>query len=122
MFEAIGIVMIAVGVGGLAIVGLYAMASGLNPTVAVRPKTPRIDERLLLQASSPVPPHSAHRQKGWRLDGQLADEIFSELFSLRADVAELANEVRALARHMDATRFADKQVVPLDHARRRRAA
>ena len=111
MVETLGTVMILVGAGGLGLVGIWALAPGvaalLRRESIVRPV--RIDEKSLLPAADATPPAArpAQRRSKQRIDGRLADDIFSELFSLRADVAEMTSELHALAARLEGPDFGE---------------
>jgi hypothetical protein len=101
MMQELGFALLGIGVVGM----IAVLAFNFVPGVRREPGKPapiRIDERNLLQPAGPsrdVAPSATKRAVAQAL---AADELFSELFALRAEVAALTEDVRSMRKQLEA--------------------
>lgn len=102
MLHTIGLVLIIGSGGGLGLVALYGLADGFMARRSRLPTAVRLNERDLLAVADLTPSATqAPRPKTVKFDGSLADDIFSEIFSLRADIAEMTAELHSLRESLE---------------------
>jgi len=108
MLSTIGLAMIVAGGAGLALVGLYGLAPGLfRLRRRSRPPGPvRIEEKRLSQLEGLAGQSRADATAVRRANQRVADELFAELFSLRADLAAITQELRSLRDQLEAAGLA----------------
>jgi hypothetical protein len=97
-------VLVICGAGGLVLVGLYGLVPGLIATRRLTPQAAiRIDKHLLAKADVTPRTQSTRRQKevGRPLDPRLAQDLFSEIFVLRSDVANMTQELRSMRERLE---------------------
>jgi hypothetical protein len=105
MLETLGFAFIAAGCVGLTIVGLYGLAPDLMPGRRARSQPIRIQAKNLLQTADLTP--VSRRQTTVELRAQavaprMADDLFAEFFALRAAVAAMTDELRAIRERVHA--------------------
>ncbi len=111
MIETLGIVLIICGAGGLALVGLLALAPGMSLARQVAGHIV-IDEKNLLRSADLTPRPAAVRAA--RVAGvapiplRVPEEVFAELFTLRAEVAALGEELRSLRGQLEGVLLAQE--------------
>lgn len=111
MFEALGLVLIVVGGAGIVLVALFGYLDGRGPRPMV--SSIKIDRNVLVATADLTPRPSPRRAAvpattpATALDTRLADDLFAEVFALRADVAAISSELRNLRQRLDGDAPAD---------------
>ncbi|HXH22732.1 MAG TPA: hypothetical protein VNN10_11950 [Dehalococcoidia bacterium] len=102
MMQEIGLAMVAIGGAGVLAVAATSALQALRRGRA-EPAVIRIDRRRLAPRADLTPGGTSHRPPD-PAPPALADELFSELFALRAEVAALTEDVRSMRRQLEAGR------------------
>ena len=107
MLEILGFVLIFAGLAGLVTVGISGLAPDLMRRHGgrARRRVVRINPRDLLPVADLTPPERrtpASLSPAVQVAPRIADELFSELFALRASVAAMSDEIRAIREHVEA--------------------
>ncbi len=109
--QTLGILLIVIGGSGMALVALYAIAPSFIRRPAAQPI--KIEEKNLLETADLTP--KAEEADAWKPlpasvtaasrqpqpTPRVVDELFSELFALRAEVASITQELRTLREQLD---------------------
>jgi hypothetical protein len=101
MMQEIGFAFVGVGLAGMVAVLAFNFVPALRRDPG-KPGAIRIDEKNLLQPAGALPDVARPAARRAIAQAPAADELFSELFALRAEVAALTEDVRSMRKQLEA--------------------
>jgi hypothetical protein len=110
MMQEIGFAFVGVGVAGLVVIVAFHVVSALRGDASTPAPVRIIEKNLLRTADLSLPAQRAASRPAATAQPPVADELFSELFALRAEVAALTEDVRSIRKQLDGASEAEVSV------------